>query len=90
MDIFSNGDLWTILATAMSALVVHRTARADRRRGQKEANQRHEAGEKRLAEQISSAKQEVSRRIDRLEHRINKNHREVTVSLGDMKAVIGS
>lgn len=90
MEIFSNGDFWTIVAIAVSALGVHRAAKADRRREQQEAEQRREAGEKRLAEQIGSMKQEISRRIERLEDRVDENHREVTASLGDMKTVVGS
>ena len=90
MEILPNGDFWTILAIAVSALGVHRAAKAERRKEQQEAEQRREAGEKRLAEQIGSMKQEISRRIERLEDRVDENHREVTASLGDMKAVVGS
>jgi len=90
MEIFFNSDLWTIVAIAVSALVLHRAAGADRRRGQEEANQRHEAREKRLMEQIGNVKYEINRRFNRLEHRVAENHREVTASLGDMKGVVGS
>ncbi len=152
MELFTNGDFWTIVAIVVSALGVHRAAKADRRRERQEMEKRREAGEKRLAEQISaqgqelsetrraltealaaqrrelteaistqgrelteaisaqgremmdaigapkqepsaamaSQKQEIRCRIDRLEVRFDKNHREVTAALAELKASVSA
>lgn len=59
MELLSSGSFWTIVAVGVSALGVHFAARADRRKERREAEQRREAGEKRLAEQIGSLRREV-------------------------------
>ena len=123
MEIFTDGDFWTIVAVVVSALGVYRAEKADRRRERQEMEKRMEAGEKRLAEQIgslrqetkdalaiqrqeltdaisaqkqetsaamASQKQEIGRRIDRLEDRFDKNHREVTAGLAELKASVSA
>ena len=101
MELFTDGDFWTIVAIVVSALGVYRAEKADRRRECQEAEKRREAGEKWLAEQIStqrqeltealdSQKQEVGHRIERLEDRFDKNHREVTAGLAELKAAVSA
>ena len=60
MELFTNGDFWTIVAVVVSALGVYRAEKADRRRERQEMEKRIEAGEKRLAEQISARGQELT------------------------------
>ena len=59
MELLSSGNFWTIVTVAVSALGVHFAARADRRKERQEAERRREAGEKRLAEQISNLRREL-------------------------------
>lgn len=49
-----------------------------------------EAGERRLAEQIGAQKQELGRRINRMEDRFDENHRVVTAGLAELKAEVGA
>lgn len=93
MAILSSGDFWTIVAVAVATLGVHFAAKADRRRERRDADQRREAGEKRLAERISAQRRELaeaisaqSRRINRLEDRLL----EVAAALGELKAEVGA
>ena len=69
-----------------------------------EVEKREEAREKRLAEQISGVKQEISsvkqeissvkqelgHRIDRMEDRMNENHRDVSIRLAETKAAVSA
>lgn len=89
MEIFLDGDFWTIVAVVVSAVGVHRAAKADRRKERQEAEQRWEAGERRLAVSIGNVKQELGRRIDRLESRVDENQREVTDSINNAKDELG-
>ncbi len=94
MELVSSSEFWTIVAIVVSALGVQRAVKADARRelhnlrtemGKRfeEAEKRGQAREKRLAEQISGVKQELGHRIDRMEDRMNENHREVSVGLAE-------
>ncbi len=69
-----------------------------------EVEKREEAREKRLAEQISGVKQEISsvkqeissvkqelgHRMDRMEDRMNENHRDVSIQLAETKAAVSA
>ena len=101
MELVSSSEFWTIVAIVVSALGVQRAVRADARREQhnlrtemgkrfEEAEKRGEAREKRLAEQISGVKQELGHRIDRMEDRMNENHREVSVGLAETNATVSA
>lgn len=101
MQILSSPDFWMIVAIVVSALGVALAARADRHRIHRETARQREAGEQRLEGQITSLrqeikgdfaahKQEVGSRIDRLEDRVDHNHREVTAGLAELKAEVSA
>ena len=43
-----------------------------------------------LGEQISSIKQELGHRMDRMEDRMNENHRDVSIQLAETKAAVSA
>ena len=101
MELVSSSEFWTIVAIVVSALGVQRAVKTDVRRelhnlrtemGKRfeEAEKRGEAREKRLAQQVSGVKQELGHRIDRMEDRMNENHREVSVGLAETNATVSA
>ena len=101
MELLFNDTFWMIASVLVTGLGVHYAGNANRRKDREEAEQRREAGEKRLAdqisglkqdltEQISSQKRELDRRIDRLEDRVHENQKEATENHKEATAAISA
>ena len=94
MELVSSSEFWTIVAIVVSALGVQRAVRADARRElhnlRTEMGKRFEETEKRLGDRISGVKQELGHRMDRMEDRMNENHRDVSIQLAETKAAVSA
>jgi len=90
MDLFTNGDFWTIVAVVVSALGVYRAEKADRRRERQEMEKRIEAGEQRLAEQIGARGQELTKTRRELTEQISARGQELTETRRELMEAISA